>query len=316
LILRVILFILIFSARSAAAQPPGTDPSKTTVLETMEQGNLLRSYMIHVPKSYREGSAVALIIALHGEGADAATMEEMTDFSKLSEKEGFIVVYPNGAGPFPDKYLTWNAGHCCGWAWQRDVDDLGFIAALLERLNGQYTLDPDRLYVTGFSNGGMLAYKIACEYSEKFAAIGVVAASMPERCLSRAVISVIAFHGEKDRYVPYKGGVPPILYDELERHDMPVMETMAFWGERDGCETKGWRSENSKYIRDIWSHGLNDTEVRLYTLKDAGHAWPGAKPIRYLMDEPSTDLEASVLMWDFFRTHPKKSLIESVSPQR
>jgi len=284
---------------------PPTVREGATTLRTVEHAGRTRSYLLHVPPQLDDGP-VALVVALHWEGAQARMMEELTGFSKLADRKGFIVAYPYGTGMLPDRYLTWNAGTCCGFAWENDIDDEGFIRKLIETLGAEYPVDPGRVYLTGISSGGMLAYRVACAWSERIAAIGVVAAVLNHSpCLPRAPVSVIAFHGTADRYVLYEGGRPEVYYDAYEREDVSVASSLEVWVGRNACPAKPWRSQNSRFARDVWGPCLAGTEVVLYTLKGGGHGWPGGKPVRYFLDDPRTDILATPLIWEFFDHHPK-----------
>jgi len=295
-----VLLVLALGAGWARGQEQGAE------LRTVEHGGRTRSYLLHVPDKVDGRAPVALVVALHWEGAQAGMMEKLTGFSRLADRKGFIVAYPYGTGMLPDRYLTWNAGNCCGSAWENEVDDEGFIRTLVETLSATYPIDPKRVYLTGISSGGMLAYRVACSWSERIAAIGVVAAALNGPCLPRAPVSVIAFHGTADRYVPYEGGRAEVYYDAYEREDASVAESLDVWLRRDHCPAKPWRSQNSRFARDIWGPCLEGTEVVLYTLKGGGHGWPGGEAVRYLLDDPNTELIATPLIWNFFEEHPKR----------
>jgi len=300
---KAIFFILVFVLGAGAAH----GAQEATELRALEHGGRTRSYLLHVPQQADDRKAVALVVALHWEGAQAEMMEELTGFSKLADRKDFIVAYPYGTGMLPDRHLTWNAGNCCGFAWENEIDDEGFIKTLVETLSAEYPIDPNRIYLAGISSGGMLAYKVACSWSERIAAIGVVGAALNQSpCLPRAPVSVIAFHGTADRYVPYNGGRPEVCYDAYEREDASVAASLEVWLRRDNCPATPWRSQNSRFARDIWESCLGGTEVVLYTLKGGGHSWPGGKPVRCFLDDPDTDLIATPIMWEFFDRHPKR----------
>ncbi len=308
-----VLLVLVFAfvagvcrgADLPEADPPAAEAKSR--LGTVEHDGRTRSYLLHVPEKAGGREPVALVVALHWEGAEARMMEELTGFSKLADRKGFIVAYPYGTGMLPDRYLTWNAGNCCGFAWENDVDDEGFIKTLVETLSAQYPIDPRRVYLAGISSGGMLAYRVACTWSQRIAAIGVVGAALNNSpCLPRAPVSVIAFHGTADRTVPYEGGRPEVSYDAYGRKDASVAGSLAVWIQRDNCPAEPWRSQNSRFARDVWGPCLGGTEIILYTLKGGGHGWPGGQPVRYLLDDPNTDLIATPLMWEFFEKHPQR----------
>jgi polyhydroxybutyrate depolymerase len=293
----LLLSLPLFTSVSAAASEP----------RTMEFDHRLRGYLLHLPLAYKANEPTALVVVLHGGGGDAWSAEEMTGFSKLADQEGFMVVYPNGTGMFDHKLLTWNVGHCCGYALDNDIDDTGFIMALIGSLEAEFAIDPKRIFVTGMSNGGMLAYRLACLYSDKIAAIAPVAAAMNGGlCMPRSPVSVIAFHGTADRRVRYEGGEPEIQWDARVREDQSVDYAMNFWAKRDACSTTPDRTENRKFAIDTWVQDLGGAEVVLYTIKGGGHAWPGGKAVRYRADEPTTDVNATRAMWDFFKEHPKE----------
>lgn len=263
-----------------------------------------RSYVLFVPSSYNGVDRVPLVLVLHGGGHNAALMEEMTGFSVLAEKKGFIVVYPNGTGR-REKLLTWNAGNCCGYARDHAVNDVDFIAALMDALRAELTVD-GRVYVTGISNGGMLAYAVACAHAEKIAAIAPVAGALnAPHCIPRVPVSVIAFHGTADRHVLYEGGQPFIEFDAQNRKDRSVAYAMKLWRERNNCELIPQKTENARYKIETWSGGSAGTEVVLVTLKKGPHAWPGGRSVRFRMDDPTTDVDATAMMWDFFEKHPQ-----------
>ena len=296
------IFVLLFFCTFSPSCIAGSEP------QTMEFGGRSRGYLLHLPPQYKGIEPLALVVVLHGGGGDAWSAEEMTGFSKLADEEGFIVVYPNGTGMFDNKLLTWNVGNCCGYAMDNDIDDADFIMALVGSLEARFTIDPARIFVTGMSNGGMLAYRLACLFSDKIAAIAPVAGAMnDDMCMPVSPVSVIAFHGTADRYVLYKGGEPPIQWDARVRKDKSVAEAMDFWIKRDGCGTTPFHTENHSMAIDTWDEGLGGAEVVLTTIKGGGHAWPGGKPWRYRADEPTTDVNATKAIWEFFKKHPKNS---------
>src|ERR1700737_68016 len=141
-----------------------------------------RSYFLHLPPRYDSKTLLPLVVVLHGGGggvqAAGARMQPgavaLTGMSLKADAENFVVVYPNGTGILRDKLLTWNSGNCCGYALKHKVNDVGFIAALLDKLEREIAIDPRRVLVTGISNGGMMAYRIGCELSDRIAAIAPV----------------------------------------------------------------------------------------------------------------------------------------------
>jgi polyhydroxybutyrate depolymerase len=162
---------LLFSALLLLACSSTTSNVRADSLHTLTYDGLERTYILHVPPSYNERHPVPLVISLHGGGGNAGHQRRVSDFNRLADEKGFIVVYPNGTGQRQDAILTWNGGACCGYAMTNNVDDVGFIRALIAELSNAYAIDPKRIYVTGISNGGIMAYRLACEASDVIAAI-------------------------------------------------------------------------------------------------------------------------------------------------
>jgi polyhydroxybutyrate depolymerase len=273
---------------------------------SFECGGRTRSYLLHVPSDYGGKKPMALVIVFHGGGSNAKGAEKMTGFSALADKKGFMVVYPNGIGRIYDKYLTWNAGNCCGYALDQKVDDIGFIASLIEKLEKEFPIDPDRIYATGISNGAMMVYRLACELSDKIAAIAPVAGALNNKdCFPMSPVSVIAFHGSADQHVLYNGGRPQKRNDTHERKDSSVAYAMDFWAARDTCEPRPEEMEKGRLKIKTWTSCLGESEVSLYTIIGGGHAWPGAEKGSLWGNESITDVPATVIIWDFFDRHPK-----------
>jgi polyhydroxybutyrate depolymerase len=146
--------------------------------DSIPYGGYDRTYNLHLPTGYTGSTSIPLIIALHGGGHSAIEIESMSGLSLKADLENFIVVYPEGVkGPLSNA-RTWNAGECCGYASFANIDDVGFIDALITILTSQYNIDTTRIHATGVSNGGFFAYRLACELSNKIASIAPVASSM------------------------------------------------------------------------------------------------------------------------------------------
>ncbi|MCH2547746.1 MAG: alpha/beta hydrolase-fold protein, partial [Alphaproteobacteria bacterium] len=139
----------------------------------LEHDKRERSYYLFAPKGDAK-TALPLVLVLHGGGGSPQNIANVTGFSELAAKEKFLVGYPAGTG----RISTWNAGKCCGYAERLNVDDVGFIEKLIADVKTRRNVDASRIYVTGISNGGMMAYRLACEMGEVFAAFAPVAAAM------------------------------------------------------------------------------------------------------------------------------------------
>ena len=278
---------------------------------------LERSYLIHVPASYNEDEPVPLVVVLHGGGGNAEYSEDVTGFSEKSDEEGFIVVYPDGNGFFRYRLLTWNAGFCCGYALENNIDDVGFIETVVDHLMDTYSIDSKRIYATGMSNGGMMTYRLGAELSDIFAAIAPVAGSIGGQATEEEVIwripepdhpvSVISFHGMKDYRVPYDGGRPTANGTKGAYSYFSVNDSISFWLDQNNCISfpKRTISESKNIINDTWSGGIDGAEVTLYTIVNGNHSWPGGKIVRENGDVPTNEISATEIIWDFFKNHPK-----------
>ena len=267
-----------------------------------------RFYNIHIPDGYNGITPVPLVIALHGGGGNARSMEEKTGFSNLSDEKGFVIVYPEGTGRFKHRFLTWNAGYCCGYALENNIDDVGFIKELIKTLEEKFNIDSNRIYVTGHSNGAMLTYRVGAELSDIVAAIAPVAGSIGGYATNDSElwvipepeypVSVIAIHGRYDSHVPYNGGHGENTSGS--RIDLSVNESISFWVKYNGCNPIPEVEKNGNITIARYTNGRNNTEVILYTVENGEHWWPGSDR------DPYKELSASEIIWDFFETHPKQ----------
>ncbi|MDO8734757.1 MAG: PHB depolymerase family esterase [Elusimicrobiota bacterium] len=272
----------------------------------LEFGGRTRTYLLHIPASFNGKKAVPLVIVLHGGGGNASKTVETTGFSKKSDEAGFIVVYPNGTGRLK-KILTWNAGNCCGYALDNNVDDVGFIRELINQIEKELKIDGRRIYATGISNGGMMAYRLACELSDKIAAIAPVAGAFNIDTTPKNPVSVMIFHGTADQHVLYEGGEPKKRADRRSRTDKSVAFAADFWVNHNGCSAKPNRTEKGNIIMEKYTGGRKNSEVVLVTIKNGEHAWPGGKPAWRGGDIPTTEISATDEMWNFFEKHPKET---------
>lgn len=268
-----------------------------------------RSYVVRTPASLpKDGARVPLVLVFHGGGGNAANAERMTRFTEKARKEGFIVVYPEGSGRMRTRLLTWNAGHCCGYAMQQRVDDVGFVNALIDELIRTYPIDTRRIYATGMSNGAMMAHRIGIELSHRIAAIAPVVGTIfgDEKRPSQPVPALI-INGLLDKHVPPDGGQSrgpgANAWDGTPAR--PAVDQAAFWAEANGCKEKPTEREDATRIEQVYSCPAG-RDVKLVLLKDNGHAWPGGRRGSRLGDLPSTSLNATDAIWEFFAAHPKR----------
>ncbi|MFA6281716.1 MAG: PHB depolymerase family esterase [Candidatus Omnitrophota bacterium] len=288
--------------RGARSNAQTNDEKKSISVE-----GKIRTYLIHVPLQYRKVKAYPLVFVLHGGTANADNAMRMSQMNPKADQEGFVVVYPNGSGKLEDRLLGWNDGSKRLGEANSNIDDVAFFRQLIAQIEKDYNIDTKRIYVTGISNGAMMAYRLGCELSDKFAAIAPVSGALNYgQSFPVNPLSVIIFHGTADQYVPYNGGIGKASGGE-ERNDKSVAYAVDFWVKHDGCKLVPIKEEFGSIVKEQYSGGKADTEVVLYTIKDGGHCWPGGiEGIRYgNVDKPTQEISATDLIWDFFKKHPK-----------
>ena len=276
--------------------------------QSLLQNGIKRNYLVRLPpKLPNHGRLVPLVLVLHGGGGNAANAERMSGFTDKAARENFIVVYPEGSSRLKGKLQTWNAGHCCGYAMEKGINDVAFINALLDRLIKDYPVDPKRIYATGMSNGGMMTHKLGIELSSRFAAIApLVATLFGDEIKPEHAVSAMFINGMLDKPVPYQGsalgGRFPNAWDGSPTK--PAIEQAIFWANANNCSAIPDKLEQGAVIQ--WQyHCPANKDVALYLIKDSGHAWPGGQKGSSRGDEPSLSLNATDLIWTFFKSHTK-----------
>lgn len=294
---------LLACARSGSTpQPPSNDSIRTITVDGIK-----RTYIVHIPSaSLNSQQAMPLVLAFHGGGGNAENEIRVSNFSPLADEKGFIVAYPNGTGRQEDKLLTWNAGTCCGYAVTNQTDDVAFVRALIADLQTIANIDMKRIYATGFSNGAMLSYRLACDASDLFAAIAPVSGTQNYiRCQPQEPVSVIHFHGMEDENVPYNGGSGPKSVAGVEF--VSVKDSIDFWLNIDQCPLSPQTESFADFQHDTYVNCANETAVELYSIFAGKHSWPGsAAPAGPGGDQPTPSLSATKLIWEFFAAHPKQ----------
>lgn len=301
--------VLLVCAGESSSVLAQSDPETTLepgdYVRQLRHDDRLRTYVLHVPPLYDASQPVAVVFSFHGGGGNAEHQRAMSDFAALADQEGFLVVTPNGSGRLPNMLLTWNGGTCCAYAREHEVDDVGFFRAMVADLAGVVNLDMTRIYATGLSNGAIMSYRLACEASDLVAAIGPVAATLNyPACEPAHPVPVVHFHGLLDENVPYEGGYGAGIEDEVWFTSVP--DTVAFWVAHNGCQTTPVIEEGGHIRHEVYAGCAQDATVELYTITDGGHAWPGGNPSRRPgADEPTTEISATAVMWDFFTQHTR-----------
>ena len=272
-----------------SAQSP-TLPEGSTAT-TLRSGGADRTYIVTAPADLPKNAP--LVVVLHGGFGSAVQAQKAYGWDSLAAEQGFVVAYPDGLGK------AWNAGAgCCGVSGEREVDDVAFIESVVREVSDDHSIDPARIFVTGMSNGGMMAYRLACD-TDTFAAIAPVAGTLLGACVAPDPTSVLHIHGTADDSVHFDGS-PGNGAENID--GMAIDELNTLWLEADGCDAPSITTE-APVTTSTATCGDDDT-VTLITVDGAGHQWPGSERSkaqeRLGTDEPSDALDATRVIWDFF----------------
>lgn len=296
----------------------GESPTQGAELEVHElrgPAGQTRRYHLHRPARAPRGP-LPLVLVLHGGGGDGPSAARMTGFNQLSDREGFLVAYPDGTGRLG--LLTWNAGPCCAHAMREGVDDVGFLGAVMDDLVASGAADPARLYVTGMSNGAMMAHRLGRELSPRIAAIApVVGAVFGGEPAPARPVSALIINGLRDEVVPSEGGWSKRR--GLARRRVasapyaPAGAQLTYWADADRCQGRPAIDQtsgpgDSGFIRYAYARCAEGTEAVAYLLRENGHAWPGGRKGRARADAPARDFDASAVIWRFFKDKRKPPL--------
>lgn len=265
--------------------------------QTIDVDGVRRSYIVYQPAGL--SGPAPLVVMLHGGYGSAENAERVYGWDAEADRAHFLVAYPNSIG------VAWNAGGgCCGQAAARNVDDVGFISAMVRQISAQVDVDPARIYAAGISNGGILAYTLACQ-TTIFAAIGPDSATQLGSCDQPAPLSIIHIHGSADATIPYDGGKG----NGSQHIDGPAIPALnAGWRGIDRCGQPVITTEGA--VTTSIASCPDGRTVELITIAGAGHQWPGAPPKTALQkllhtDPPSTALDATSTIWQFFAQQHK-----------
>lgn len=275
--------------------------------DDIEVAGQARRYVIERPGT--EGPH-PLVFVLHGGKSGAARTRRITDYDELARREGFIAVFPEAADQ------NWNDGRAAaGWApGTREVDDVGFFDAMIDRFVAEGEADPDRIYVTGISNGGFMSLRLACERSDRFAAVVSVAASLAEplalSCSPKTSIMIV--HGDADDFVPFEGGVVAPMGSVDRGRASGVPNTIELFKEKLACTgtaTKGPEldavaDDETSVVRTRYGGCAQGLDLELVRIFGGGHSWPGASELLdSLVGNTSQEIDATLETWTFLKTH-------------
>jgi len=276
-----------------------------------------RYYEIHVPSAYDKEKPAPVVMVFHGGGGDPGSVRYESGMDDIADKNGFIVVYPAGTptrGALKDRLLIWNDGRPFKNGKTSVIDDVAYVDVLLEDLSRLFNVDKNRIYACGYSNGAQFTYRLAKRRADVIAAIAAVAGQRPpddafDPAPSRPV-PVMQFAGVQDNLSPFNGGSPP-REAAFKADVLPVEQTVNAWVDFNQCRMEPVEEKRTgKAVMRRYAPCRAGAEVVFWTIEDGGHTWPGGRitPNAELLGlgglgKVNTDINASDLIWDFFKKH-------------
>jgi polyhydroxybutyrate depolymerase len=321
--LLVVAFLPACGLRGASAGRVATVPASGTRPALARQAGMTahsltvdgreRTYALHLPPAVTTGTALPLVLVFHGGGGEGKQMPTLTGMNSIADREGFVAAYPDGID------RNWNDGRFSqAITTQRfNLDDVGFVSALIDELATTLPIDRSRVFATGISNGGMFSQRLGCDLADKVAAIAPVAGSLPELlapgCAPARPMPVLMIHGDADPLVPWNGG--PVAGDGNRGRVLSVADTVSRWVALDGCAATPTiiplpdraPNDGTTTSDEVYSSCRAGAQVELYAVANGGHTWPGG--FQYLPEriigKTSRDFDASETIWSFFAHHPR-----------
>jgi len=275
-----------------------------TINASITHGGLQRDYTLYIPASYSAGTEIPLVFNFHGYTSNAFQQMWYGDFRTIADTEGFIIVHPDGT--LDNSGIShWNVG----WGGST-VDDIGFTSSLIDSISSEYSVNLSRVYSTGMSNGGFMSYQLACELSDRIAAIASVTGSMNtgwfNNCNPNHPMPVMEIHGTLDPTVSYNAS----SFTES------IPDIMNYWANFNNCNITSIitnvpdinTTDDCTAEHQIWENGTNGATIEHYKIIDGEHSWPGA-----LLPNGTTnqDINAAEKIWEFFNKYDINGLIST-----
>jgi len=285
----------------------GQNTNADQIQLVLEHDGVSRAYTLYIPSSYRKDKPMPLLMALHGRPGNAQRMVDLTSFNSRADEHGFIVVYPQGIQQY------WNYLHGI-LGYRQHPNDSDFLLRIIDAVKSEYNIDNKRVYVTGISNGGFMAQRLACYAPDKFAAFASVAAGgfagMSVDCEENGPVNMLYMHGTADTKVPWNGLSVKDTDGNPQLVTMSIHESVNFWVDRNRCSAEVTQMEipplDSSALTRVKTFASTNcqtnAEVVLFAIIGGGHNWPGVADFipAPIAGRVNMDIHASDVIWSFF----------------
>jgi len=279
--------------------------AQETIYASLTHDGIQRDYILYIPELYDGSSDVPLILNFHGFGSNATQQMFYGDFRDIADTEGFLLVHPEGTTVIGNQF--WNVGFP---GISSTIDDVGFTEALIDELAASYAIDLDRVYATGMSNGGFMSFLLACQLSEKIAAVASVTGAMTQdtfdNCNAQRPVPALQIHGTEDDVVLYNGNTL----------SLSIADIITYWVDHNNCETTPTTttlpdidpSDGSTIEHSVYEAGDNGITTEHMKVIGGGHTWPGS-----VINTGGTnqDIDASMEIWLFFSRYDINGLLST-----
>lgn len=289
-----------------------------SIFKTIVHDGRTRSYYLYRPSHWDEKTPIPLVFLFHGGGGGGRGALYYYELEEKAEEAGFLLVAPNGTGNNQHVLLTWNVFFGFGHAHENNVDDIGFVNALLLELEKSLPIDSDRIYATGLSNGAIFCHFLAAAPGNRLAAIAPVVGTAGGRdqnekhwhmpASPQKPVSVCVIQGLIDEHVPIEGGLQKQSIAKAKEM-LSASATIDFWVQANQCTPIASSAFIPSLNATLHEHtgGTGSTVVKAYVIHDMGHAWPGSTRVPRLgSDKPSARFPGNDIIWEFFKNHPRQ----------
>jgi polyhydroxybutyrate depolymerase len=261
-----------------------------------------RTYHCYIPRRCQLGQPMPLVMVFHGGGQGTGErIAHVTGFNQLAEQKGFLVLYPNAIDYHWRDGREQKRNRLTTKVLDPSIDDVGFVDALIDKIQENNDVDSSRIYATGISSGGFFTQRLACELSDRIAAFASVASTFPTKlidcCKPSRPVSILLIGSQTDPYVPWKGG------DLHGTQILSVSETIDFWRKNNRCDLESEREIAVDFEKIRYFSCSSQSEVVLMRIIGGGHTWPGGRGQPRLIVGPTSQVDATATIWNFFERH-------------